>query len=56
MGLSRSSFFDPAPATPDAGEVLSRIGTICNESECYGYQRVRATLRHQGVVVNGKKL
>ena len=32
------------------------IGAICDEFECYGYRRVGAALRHQGVVVNGKKL
>ncbi len=40
---------------PDDG-ILARIGTICDEFECYGYRRVGAALRHQGVVVNGKKL
>ena len=29
---------------------------ICDEFECYGYRRVGAALRHQGVVVNNKKL
>ena len=29
---------------------------ISDEFECYGYRRVGAALRHQGVVVNGKKL
>ncbi len=56
MGLSRSTFYDVAPATLDAREVLARIGAICDEFECYGYRRVGAALRHQGVVVNGKKL
>ncbi len=36
--------------------ILARIGTICDEFECYGYRRVGAALRHQGLVVNGKKL
>ena len=36
--------------------MLARIGAICDEFECYGYRRVGAALRHQGVVVNGKKL
>ncbi len=56
MGLSRSTFYDTAPAALDAGELLSRIGTICDEFECYGYRRVGAALRHQGIVVNSKKL
>ena len=56
MGLTRSTFYDASPATlPDDG-ILARIGTICNEFECYGYRRIGAALRHQGVVVNGKKL
>ena len=29
---------------------------ICDEFEAYGYRRVGAALRHQGVVVNGKKI
>ena len=56
MGLTRSTFYDAPPAMlPDDG-LLARIGTICDEFECYGYRRVGAALRHQGVVVNGKKL
>ncbi len=56
MGLTRSTFYDAAAAALDAGEIVTRIGTICDEFECYGYRRVGAALRHQGVVVNGKKL
>ena len=56
MELARSTFYDVAAAPLDAGEILTRIGTICDEFECYGYRRVGAALRHQGVVVNGKKL
>jgi putative transposase len=56
MGLPRSTFYD-APLIPLASsDVLVRIRAICDEFECYGYRRVRAALRHQGVVVNGKKL
>jgi len=56
MGLSRSTFYDrpPAPVAPD--ELVARIGAICDEFECYGYRRVGAALRQQGIVVNGKKL
>ena len=56
MGLSRSTFYDMASAALDAGEVLARISAICDEFECYGYRRVGAALRHQGIVVNSKKL
>jgi putative transposase len=37
-------------------ELVVRIGAICDEFECYGYRRVGAALRHQGVLVNSKKL
>ena len=56
MGLSRSTFYDAAAVVLDSGEVLARIGAICDEFECYGYRRVGAAPRHQGVLVNGKKL
>ena len=42
------------PLAPD--ELVARIGAICDEFECYGYRRVGAALRQQGIVVNGKKL
>jgi putative transposase len=56
MGLSRSAFYDTAPIPLEKESLLARIGTVCDEFECYGYRRVGAALRHQGVVVNGKKL
>jgi putative transposase len=56
MGLSRSTFYDP-PATPvDEPELLAQMRAICDEFEAYGYRRVGAALRHQGVVVNHKKI
>ena len=56
MGLARSTFYDAPPIAAAPEEVLIRIKAICDEFECYGYRRVGAALRHQGVVVNGKKL
>ena len=56
MGLSRSTFYDPPPVPVGADDLVVRIGAICDEFECYGYRRVGAALRQQGVVVNGKKL
>src|SRR4051812_46223565 len=56
MGLARSTFYDNAPVPLDGAELVARIGAICDEFECYGYRRVGAALRHQGVVVNSKKL
>ena len=56
MGLSRSTFYDASPIALGTDQVVARIGAICDEFECYGYRRVGAALRHQGMVVNGKKL
>ena len=56
MGLSRSTFYDATPIPLDGDGILARVGAICDEFECYGYRRVGAALRHEGVVVNGKKL
>jgi putative transposase len=56
MGIPRSTFYDaPAIATGD-GEILASITGICEEFEAYGYRRVGAALRHQGVIVNSKKV
>ena len=53
MSQSRSTFYDrpPTPVAPD--ELVARIGAACDE---FGYRRVGAALRQQGIVVNGKKL
>ena len=40
----------------DEAEIVARISAICDEFESYGYRRVGAELRHQGIVVNGKKI
>ena len=56
MGLSRSTVYDTASSALDTEGLLTRIGAICDEFECYGYRRVGAALRHEGVVVNAKKL
>ena len=56
MGLSRSTFYGPPHVAAAPGEVLVRIKAICDEFECYGYRRVDAALRHQGLVVNSKKV
>jgi putative transposase len=55
MGLARPTFYDsPVPTSPS--NLFGQISAICDEFECYGYRRVGAALRQQGVVVNNKKL
>ena len=56
MSLPRSSYYDAPSIEVDEAELVARIHAICDEFERYGYRRVGAALRHQGVVVNGKKV
>jgi putative transposase len=55
MGIARSTYYGERPADRDA-EIVARIETICAEFEAYGYRRVTAELRHQGHLVNSKKV
>jgi putative transposase len=55
MGVARSTYYGAPPANRDA-ESLSLIEAICEEFEAYGYRRVTAELRHQGHLVNSKKV
>ena len=56
MGLLRSTFDDGPMAQVDDAEIVARMRAICDEFEAYGYRRVGAALRHQGVVVNSKRV
>ena len=56
MGLPRSTFYDQPAISTDAIELLARLTDLCDAFEGYGYRRVGAALRQQGIVVNGKKL
>jgi len=55
MGIARSTYYGARPADRDA-ESLTLIEVICAEFEAYGYRRVTAELRHQGHLVNSKKV
>jgi putative transposase len=56
MGLSRSTYYDAPAVKTDDGEIVAAMIAICDEFETYGYRRVGAELRHQGLVVNSKKV
>jgi putative transposase len=56
MGVARSTFYDAPAVNLDDVEIAARMQMICDEFEAYGYRRVGAELRHQGVVVNHKKI
>jgi putative transposase len=55
MSLSCSTFYDPPPTPVGPDELVTRIGAVCDEFECYGYRRVGAALRQQGVVVSRQR-
>lgn len=56
MGLARSSFYDGPTGPHDDTAVVEAIAAICEEFEAYGWRRVRAELRHRGMIVNHKKI
>jgi putative transposase len=56
MHLPRSTYYDAPPVKADDAEIVTTIIAICNEFEAYGYRRVGAELRHQGIAVNSKKI
>lgn len=56
MGLSRSTYYDAPSVNVGDAEIVARMREICDEFETYGYRRVGAALRQQGIVVNGKKV
>ena len=57
MSLARSTYYyRPRGRGRDDEELIGRIGAICEEFPRYGYQRVKAQLRHDGWQVNHKKV
>ncbi len=56
MALPRSTYYDAPAVRFDETELVARVKAICEEFEAYGYRRVGAALRQQGIVVNAKKI
>ncbi len=56
MGISRSTYYGSPTSMSDDTAVVEAISAICDEFENYGWRRVRAALRQQGMVVNHKKI
>lgn len=56
MGIARSTYYDTSGAQLDDTALVETIGTICDEFEAYGWRRVRAALRQQGIVANHKRI
>jgi putative transposase len=56
MGIARSTFYDLPTAVHDDTAIVEAIAAICDAFEFYGWRRVRAELRHRGMIVNHKKI
>jgi putative transposase len=56
MGIARSSFYEEPIVAHDDTAIVELIAAICDEFEFYGWRRVRAELRHRGLIVNHKKI
>ncbi len=56
MGIARSTYYDAPMQTRGDSELLVAITAICEEFEAYGWRRVRAALRQQGVLANHKRI
>jgi putative transposase len=56
MGIARSTYYAPPSATLDDTALVAAITAICDEFEAYGWRRVRAALRQQGVIANHKRI
>lgn len=56
MGIARSTFYDRPAVSFDDTALVERMVAIADDFEAYGYRRMQAALRQQGMVVNHKKL
>lgn len=56
MGIARSTYYYRPVKRADETAIVEAMFAICDEFEFYGYRRVGAALRQQGVVVNSKKI
>lgn len=56
MGIARSTYYDCPDKPSDDTAIVEAVATICDDFEHYGWRRVRAALRQQGMIVNHKKI
>ena len=56
MRIARSTYYDAPTARAGEAELLAAITAICDEFEFYGWRRVQAALRHDGIVANHKRI
>ena len=56
MGLARSTYYDAPKRAADDTALVEAMAAVCDAFEAYGWRRVQAALRQQGLVVNHKKV
>ena len=56
MEIARSTFYDRPIRTTDDTAIVEAMFAISDDFEFYGYRRMGAALRHQGIIVNHKKI
>jgi hypothetical protein len=56
MGIARSTYYDQPTIAVSDTELVETMAEIAETFEAYGYRRMRAALRHRGLVVNHKKI
>jgi putative transposase len=56
MEISRSAYYDAPPVAPDDTALVEAMSAIRDAFERYGWRRMQAALRQQGLVVNHKKV
>lgn len=56
MGLARSTYYDRPVQAVDDTALVEAMCAVSDEFETYGYRRLGAALRQQGLIVNHKKL
>ncbi len=56
MAIARSTYYDRSEKATDDTAIVEAMFAINDEFEFYGYRRVGAALRQQGLVVNHKKI
>ena len=54
MGIARSTYYDQPERAADDTAIVEAMFTICDAFEAYGYRRVDAALRQQGLVATRK--
>ena len=55
MGIARSTYYDRPEMPVDDTSIVEAMFAICDEFEFYGYRRVGAALRQQGLVINTRR-